>query len=408
MERINGGVTAAQGFQAACAAAGIKYEKRVDMAMLYSTVPCICAGTFTTNIVKAAPVVWDQKIVKEVGSAQAVVVNAGIANACTGPEGMKCCEGTARAAAEELSISADTVLVASTGVIGMGLPMEKIKAGIRMMKPLLCDTIEAGTAASKAIMTTDTHNKEIAVSFTVGGKNVTLGGMCKGSGMIHPNMCTMLGFLTTDLAIDRELLQEALSEDIKDTFNMVTVDGDTSTNDTVLLLANGLAGNPKITEKNQDYYEFVKALRTVDEFLAKSMAADGEGATKLFEVKVIHAQDKAQAVTLAKSVASSSLVKTMVYGNDANCGRIFCAMGYSGEQFDPKKVDLYIESKEKGQLKLAENGMVLKFSEGLAKEILSAKEVTAIADVKAGDACATAWGCDLTHEYVTINADYRS
>lgn len=407
MERITGGVTAAEGFQAACTAAGIKYQGRVDMAMVYSTAPCKCAGTFTSNVVKAAPVIWDKNIVEKSAFAQAVVINAGIANACTGAEGMKYCEETAKAAGEALGVPADAVFVASTGVIGKQLPIDRIVAGTKAMAPLLAGTAEAGTAASKAIMTTDTKNKEIAVTFTAGGKKVTLGGMSKGSGMIHPNMCTMLGFLTTDLAISKELLQEALSEDIKDTYNMISVDGDTSTNDTVLLFANGLAGNAEITEKNADYEEFKKALHTVNEYLAKRMAEDGEGATKLFEVKVIHAADKAQAVKMSKSVVCSSLVKAMVYGNDANWGRVLCALGYSGAQFEPEKVDLYIES-ELGKLKLAENGLAADYSEELATKIFSAKEVTAIVDVKAGDASATAWGCDLTYDYVKINADYRS
>lgn len=407
MEIIKGGVTAAEGFSAACTAAGIKYQNRVDMAMVYSKVPCKCAGTFTSNIVKAASVLWDKKIVEKSAFAQAVVVNAGIANACTGAEGLSYCADTAKAAGECLGIPADAVFVASTGVIGKQLPIDRIVAGTKAMAPQLAETLEAGTAASKAIMTTDTENKEIAVTFMAGGKKVTLGGMSKGSGMIHPNMCTMLAFLTTDLAICKELLQEALSEDIKDTYNMISVDGDTSTNDTVLLFANGLAGNAEITEKNADYEEFKKALRTVNEFLAKRMAADGEGATKLFEVKVVHAADKAQAVTIAKSVACSSLVKAMVYGNDANWGRVLCAMGYSGAQFDPEAVDLYIES-ELGKLQLAANGLAADYSEELATKIFSAKEVTAIADLKMGEASATAWGCDLTYDYVKINADYRS
>ncbi len=408
MEQISGGVTAAQGFQAASTAAGIKYKDRADMAMVYSTVPCICAGTFTSNVVKAAPVLWDRNIVRNSACAQAVVINAGIANACTGAEGMKYCEETADAAVRQLGIPADAVLLASTGVIGKQLPIDRIRAGVEAMAPALSGTLEAGTAASRAIMTTDTHNKEIAVTFQAGGKTVTLGGMCKGSGMIHPNMCTMLCFLTTDLSIRKELLQEALSGDVKDTFNMISVDGDTSTNDTVLLLANGLAGNAEIAEKGEDYDAFVKALHTVNEYLARQMAADGEGATKLLEVRVIHAQDKAQAVTLSKAVITSSLVKTAVYGNDANWGRILCAMGYSGEQFDPDRVDLYIESAADGRLQLVANGAGTDFSEELATRILSAKEVTAIADMKMGDACATAWGCDLTYDYVKINADYRS
>lgn len=261
--------------------------------------------------------------------------------------------------------------------------------------------------AAEAIMTTDTIPKEIAFEFEIGGKTCTIGGMCKGSGMIHPNMCTMLGFIMTDVKISKSMLYEALSGDIKDTFNMISVDGDTSTNDTVLLLANGLADNPEITEKNEDYYKFVEALHAVNEFLAKKIAGDGEGATALFEVKIVNAQSKEQAVTLAKSIVTSSLTKAAIYGHDANWGRILCAMGYSTAKFDPEKVDIYFESKA-GKLKIVENGMATDYSEAKATKILSENEVTAIADVKMGDCTATAWGCDLTHEYVSINADYRS
>lgn len=407
MKKIEGGITAAKGFMAASAAAGIKYKDRKDMAMIYSQVPCQAAGTFTTNVVKAAPVKWDQKLVKESGEAQAVVINAGIANACTGAEGYSYCKATAQAAAEALGVDENSVLVASTGVIGMQLPMDRLTAGIRMMAPLLSDTQESGTEAAKAIMTTDTEKKEVAVEFEAGGKTVTIGGMCKGSGMIHPNMCTMLAFVTTDLAISRELLQEALSQDIKDTYNMISVDGDTSTNDTVLLLANGMAGNPVITEKNEDYHAFCQALNVVNETLAKKMAGDGEGCTALFEVKIIGAESKQQAVTLAKSVITSNLTKAAIFGHDANWGRILCAMGYSGALFDPEKVDLFFESAA-GKLKIIENGVALDYSEEEATRILSEPEVTAVADVKMGDQTATAWGCDLTFDYVKINADYRS
>ncbi len=407
MKKIEGGITAAKGFLAASAAAGIKYKDRKDMAMIYSQVPCQAAGTFTTNVVKAAPVKWDQKLVKESGEAQAVVINAGIANACTGAEGYSYCKATAQAAAEALGVDENSVLVASTGVIGMQLPMDRLTAGIRMMAPLLSDTQESGTEAAKAIMTTDTEKKEVAVEFEAGGKTVTIGGMCKGSGMIHPNMCTMLAFVTTDLAISGELLQEALSQDIKDTYNMISVDGDTSTNDTVLLLANGMAGNPLITEKNEDYHAFCQALNVVNETLAKKMAGDGEGCTALFEVKVIGAESKQQAVTLAKSVITSNLTKAAIFGHDANWGRILCAMGYSGAQFDPERVDLFFESAA-GKLKIIENGVALDYSEEEATRILSEPEVTAVADVKMGDQTATAWGCDLTFDYVKINADYRS
>lgn len=407
MKIIEGGVTAAKGFEAAATAAEIKYKNRTDMALVYSQVPCKAAGTFTTNVVKAAPVKWDQDIVKNHPHAQAIIINSGIANACTGAEGFGYCKETASGAASILGIPEESVLVASTGVIGMQLPIDRIKAGAQKLAELKKDTIEAGHEAAKAIMTTDTVPKEIAVEFEIGGKTVTLGGMCKGSGMIHPNMCTMLGFITTDAAISKELLQEALSEDIKDTYNMVSVDGDTSTNDTVLLLANGMAGNPEITEKGEDYETFKKALNTVNTYLCRKIAGDGEGATALFEVKIIGAKCKEDAVTLSKSVVTSSLTKAAIYGHDANWGRILCAMGYSGVSFDPEVVDLYFESAA-GKIQIMSNGVSTGYSEEEATKILSEPEVTAIADVKMGDATATAWGCDLTYDYVKINADYRS
>lgn len=404
---IEGGITAAKGFAAASTAAGIKYEGRQDMAMIYSEKPCVSAGTFTTNIVKAAPVKWDKAQVKSGAPAHVVVVNAGIANACTGQEGMDYCSDTADAVSQVLGVSKDSVLVASTGVIGMQLPMGKIKAGIKAMAPELSQTLEGGAGAAKAIMTTDTKPKEIAVQVEIAGKTVTVGGMCKGSGMIHPNMCTMLSFVTTDAAISKELLQEALREDIKDTYNMISVDGDTSTNDTVLLLANGLAENEIIGEKDDKYEAFCKALRTVNETLSKKIAGDGEGCTALFEVKMKGAESKEQAAILAKSVITSNLTKAAVFGHDANWGRILCAMGYSGAVFDPEQVDLFFESKA-GKMQIIENGVALDYSEEEATKILSQPEVTAIADIKMGEYEATAWGCDLTFDYVKINADYRS
>lgn len=407
MKLIEGGVTAAKGFQAAAAAAQIKYQGRTDMAMIYSEVPAVAAGTFTTNVVKAAPVKWDQEMVYHHPFAQAVVCNSGIANACTGTEGYGYCKATAQAAALALQVPEDAVLVASTGVIGMQLPIDRICQGIHAMAPKLSGELKAGTEAAQAIMTTDTHKKEAAVEIEIGGKTVTIGGMCKGSGMIHPNMCTMLGFVTTDACISKEMLQKALSEDVQDTYNMVSVDGDTSTNDTVLLLANGMAGNPEITEDGEDFRTFKKALNHINTCLCRMIAGDGEGATALFEVKVIGAESKEQAVTLSKSVVTSSLTKAAIYGHDANWGRILCAMGYSGAQFDPEKVDLYFESKA-GKLKIIENGVATGYSEEEATRILSQPEVTAIADVKMGTASATAWGCDLTYDYVKINADYRS
>lgn len=407
MKIITGGVTAAKGFQAASTAAGIKYQGRTDMAMVYSEKPCVAAGTFTTNIVKAAPVKWDQEIVYKHPTAQVIICNSGIANACTGEEGFSCCRATAKAAAETLKVDENSVLVASTGVIGMQLPIEKLSDGVKAMVPKLQGTLEAGNEAAKAIMTTDTREKEVAVQIEIGGKTVTIGGMCKGSGMIHPNMCTMLGFVTTDVCITKQLLQEALSQDVKDTYNMVSVDGDTSTNDTVLLLANGMAENPEISEKNEDYQKFCEALNYINTTLAKKIAGDGEGATALFEVKIIGAESKEQAVTLSKSVVTSSLTKAAIYGHDANWGRILCAMGYSGAQFDPEKVDLYFESKA-GKIQIIENGVAVDYSEEEATKILSEDAVTAIADIKMGDCSATAWGCDLTYDYVKINADYRS
>ena len=405
--RIEGGVTAAEGFEAAAAAAGIKYQGRDDMALIYSGTPCRAAGTFTTNVVKAAPVKWDQKIVAEAPYVQAVVVNSGIANACTGAEGYGYCKETAEEAAKVLGVPETAVLVASTGVIGMQLPMDRLKKGISLLKEAKGEGAEKGTAAAKAIMTTDTVHKEIAVQVELGGKTVTIGGMSKGSGMIHPNMCTMLAFVTTDAAISKEMLQRAVSADVKDTYNMISVDGDTSTNDTLLVLANGLAGNPEITEENEDYRTFAAALNEVNTYLAKKMAGDGEGATALFEVKIVGAESKEQAVTLSKSVVTSSLVKAAIYGHDANWGRILCAMGYSGAQFDPEKVDLFFESAA-GRIQIIENGVAVDYSEEEATRILSEPEVTAIADVKMGTASAVAWGCDLTYDYVKINADYRS
>ena len=407
MKQIKGGVTAAKGYEAASTAAGIKYQGRTDMALIYSQVPCVSAGTFTTNVVKAAPVKWDRQIVDSGAGVQAVVVNSGIANACTGEEGMGYCKETAEAAAKVLNIDAAGVLVGSTGVIGMQLPMQKLVDGIQVLAGKKAEGLQSGHDAALAIMTTDTVEKEMAVEIEIGGKTVTIGGMSKGSGMIHPNMCTMLAFITTDAAITKEALQKALSEDVEDTYNMISVDGDTSTNDTAILLANGLAGNQEITYASPEYETFKEALHMVNETLAKKMAGDGEGATALFEVKVVGAESIKQAKTLAKSVVCSNLTKAAIAGHDANWGRILCAMGYSGVQFDPEKVDLFFESKA-GKLQIIKNGVATDYSEEVATKILSEPEITATADIKMGDYSATAWGCDLTHEYININADYRS
>ncbi|GAA6491833.1 MAG TPA: bifunctional glutamate N-acetyltransferase/amino-acid acetyltransferase ArgJ [Candidatus Bariatricus faecipullorum] len=407
MKKIEGGVTAAKGFEAAAAAAKIKYQDRTDMALVYSQVPCVCAGTFTTNVVKAACVKWDRQVVRSGAKAQAVIVNSGIANACTGEEGFGYCRDTADAAAEALGVDADGVLIGSTGVIGKQLPIDRIRNGITMLAEGKNSTLENGTAAARAIMTTDTREKQMAVEISVGGKTVTIGGMAKGSGMIHPNMCTMLSFITTDAVITKEALQKALSDDVQDTYNMISVDGDTSTNDTVLVLANGLAENEEITVDSESYPVFAEALHAINEYLAKQIAGDGEGATALFEVEVVGADTRENAKTLAKSVACSSLVKTAIAGHDANWGRILCALGYSGAQFDPEKVDLTFESSA-GKIQIIENGVAVDYSEEKATEILSQPEIKAVADMKMGTEKATAWGCDLTYDYVKINADYRS
>ena len=407
MKEIQGGVTAAKGFEAAGVAAGVKYKNRKDMALVYSKTPCAAAGVFTSNVVKAAPVVWDKEIIASGEAVQAVVVNSGIANACTGKQGYDYCRETAAAAAEALGISEDSVLVASTGVIGMQLPMDKITAGVSMLVSEKAEGMEAGDDAAHAIMTTDTVPKQAAVTVTIGGREVTIGGMCKGSGMIHPNMCTMLAFLTTDACITKELLQEALRSDVQDTFNMISVDGDTSTNDTLVVLANGEAGNPVISEKGEDYETFYRALHYINETLAKKMAGDGEGATALFETKVIGAATKEDAKILAKSVICSSLTKAAIFGHDANWGRILCALGYSGVSFDPEKIELYFTGKA-GKMLIFQNGKAADYSEEEATKLLSEPEVTVLVDMKMGEETACAWGCDLTYDYVKINADYRS
>ncbi|MBQ5431061.1 MAG: bifunctional glutamate N-acetyltransferase/amino-acid acetyltransferase ArgJ [Lachnospiraceae bacterium] len=408
MEKIKGGATAAKGFMAAHTAAGIKYKDRDDMALLYSKFPCKAAGTFTRNVVKAAPVLFDKKLVEASQHIQAVVINAGIANACTGEEGYGYCNETAKACEAALSLDPGSTLVASTGVIGMQLPMEKIAAGIKVLANGLAEGIEAGNAAAKAIMTTDTKEKEAAVAITLSdGTRVTIGGMAKGSGMIHPDMCTMLCFMTTDAVIGKELLQNALSSVVEDSFNMISVDGDTSTNDTCLLLSNGAAGNAEILEDTEDYKKFYEALSHVASTIAKKMAGDGEGATALFEVVAKHCRTKQEAKTFAKSVITSNLTKAAIFGHDANWGRILCALGYSGCDFDPLKVDLTVESKA-GTIRLVENGVALNYSEEEATKVLSEEKVTCICDMKQGSEEAYAWGCDLTYDYVKINADYRS
>ena len=407
MKEIAGGVTSAKGFEAAGAEAAVKYKNRKDMALVYSTAPCKVAGTFTTNVVKAAPVLWDKQVVETSAFAQAVVVNSGIANACTGKPGMDCCKAEAEHAGKLLGIPAEAVLVASTGVIGMAMPVDRLCAGIEKLVAAKAATPKAGLDAAKAIMTTDTVHKQVAVEVELGGKTVTIGGMCKGSGMIHPNMCTMLGFVTTDANISKEMLQKAVSASVVDSFNMISVDGDTSTNNTLLVLANGLAGNEEITAEGADFKAFCEALDYVTMYLAKKMAGDGEGATALFECQVVGADTKENARTLAKSVICSSLSKAAIFGHDANFGRFLCALGYSGVTFDPENVDLYFQSKS-GRIHIFGEGIAKDYSEEEATKILSDEEVTIYVDMHMGNAEATAWGCDLSYDYVKINADYRS
>ncbi len=405
---IEGGVTAAKGFKAAAVQAGIKNNIKKDMAMIYSEKPCVTAGTFTLNKVFAAPVKWDKNVVNNSAFSQAVVINSGIANACTGNDGDNACKKEAETVSKLLSIPEDSVLLGSTGVIGMQLPMDKILHGIELLVPTLSDTLDAGTDAAKAIMTTDTRDKQVAVSVEIGGKTVTVGGMCKGAGMIHPNMATMLCFITSDAVIEQSALKKMTSAIVEDSFNMISVDGDTSTNDTVLVMANGMAKNPAITIDNKaDYELYYQALCHVLTELSKMIAGDGEGCTCLFEVQVINAKTKEQAKILAKSVVTSNLTKCAIFGHDANWGRMLCAMGYSGVDFDPEKVDIYFES-EAGKIKIVENGVAANYSEEKATEILSKNPITAIVDIQSGNEKATAWGCDLTFDYIKINADYRS
>lgn len=401
---IPGGVAAAKGFTAAGVHCGIRKNKsKRDLALISADCLCNAAAVYTQNLVCGAPVTVTKQNLAD-GKARAVVCNSGIANTCNA-DGVEKARGMCEITAKALGIAPTDVIVASTGVIGQPLDLSPVEQG---MPQLIGELSKAGSDhAAQAIMTTDTHEKEIAVEVMLGGVPVTIGGMCKGSGMIHPNMCTMLSFVTTDAAIAQPLLLEALQADVCDTYNMISVDGDTSTNDTCLLLANGMAENPVISEKNEDYDRFCEALRTVNEYLAKQMAGDGEGATALFEVKVIGAETKEQAKIISKSVITSNLTKAAIYGHDANWGRILCAMGYSGAQFDPEKVDLFFESAA-GKMQIIKDGVALDYSEEEATKILSEPEVTAIADIKMGTAEATAWGCDLTYDYVKINADYRS
>ena len=401
MNFIDGGVAAPIGFTTNGILSGIKAGRtRPDTALIFSEKPCAAAGVFTKNKVQAECVKLSRRHVAG-GSAQAVIVNSGNANACTGEQGAQAARRMAKAAASQLHLQETDVLVCSTGVIGQQLPVEKIEAKMADLVGGLSK--EGHQLAREAIMTTDTRYKEAAVETVIGGKTVRLGTMAKGSGMIHINMGTMLGFITTDVNIDNKALQAAFKANIDDSFNMVSVDGDTSTNDMVVILANGQAGNEVLTEESADFPVFKQALREICIAMAQKIAGDGEGATKLVECTVTGAATMQDARLAAKAIIASSLVKTAIYGNDANWGRIACAAGYSGAKFDPNKVNIFI-----GDVQVAQNGMGLEFDEAKATEILKQKKVNILVKFNIGDAQATAWGCDLTYDYVSINADYRS
>lgn len=394
------GVTHPRGFKATGLNCGIRL-KRKDLAIIYSDVLSSACAVYTRNQFKAAPlIVTEENLKKSKGQLQAILINSGVANACTGQKGLQDARETVSYVSEGLNIKKEHVAVTSTGKIGEFLPLAKIKEGIKKAIPGLNNF--GGSDAAEAILTTDTRKKEIAISFDLNGQEIRIGGIAKGSGMIHPNMATMLGFITTDIALDKVLLQEALKHVVGKTFNMISVDGDTSTNDMVLLMANGLAKNPLITKKNQDYQKFLNFLYIVAEYLAKSIARDGEGATKLIEVTVENALSESDAESAAKAVINSLLVKTAIFGNDPNWGRILAAVGYSGASLDIEKVDLFLEEK------IVENGQPLEYSrEAIGKYLQESDEIKIVIDLKIGDKKATAWGCDLTYDYVKINTKYN-
>ena len=405
-EKITGGVSSAEGYKAAAIAAGVKKRNssKKDVAVVYSQKPALIAGVFTQNKFAAAPVVWSRGVVAG-GVAQAVVFNSGNANACTGEQGLQDAARMAAIAALALGIEEKQVAVASTGVIGHTLPMDVLEAGIPQAVAALSK--DGGHDAAEAIMTTDTTCKELALVAELGGKKVIFGGMSKGSGMIHPNMATTLSLVTTDAAVTASALKKALHAAMEDSFNMVSVDGDTSTNDTFLVMANGEAQNTLIDENGADYAAFCEALRQICLELAIMIAKDGEGATRLFAVEVRNACDKANAIKAAKAVVSSNLVKAAIFGEDANWGRIICAVGYSGADLIPEKVDMWVESCA-GSEQMMADGAGLAFDEDKAKTILKEKEIKILIDLKDGQAQTTAYGCDLTYDYIKINADYRS
>ena len=404
MKLISGGICAAEGFSAGGVHCGIRKNRtKKDLALIYSEVPASAAAVYTTNLVKGAPLVVTKKHLEN-GIAQAVICNSGNANTCNA-NGIEIAEAMSSLLSDALRIKADDIVVASTGVIGQPLDITPIKNGMTALIASLDSKHDE--AAAEGIMTTDTIRKEVAVEFEVGGKSCHIGGIAKGSGMIHPNMATMLVFITTDCAISPKMLKKALDSDIADTFNMVSVDGDTSTNDMVTVLANGMAGNSEITAEDADFSEFMKALNTVTVHLCRMIAGDGEGATKLLECSVSGAADIKTAKTVAKSVICSSLLKAAMFGADANWGRVLCAIGYSGAEVDVNKVDVAFTSKA-GTISVCEGGAGVDFSEEKAKKILLEKEITIEVNLNMGEQKATAWGCDLTYDYVKINGDYRT
>ena len=404
MKLIEGGVCAAKGFTANGIHCGIRKNRtKRDLALIYSEKKAAAAAVYTTNLVKGAPLIVTKEHLSD-GTAQAIICNSGNANTCNA-NGIQIAQEMSQLLGQALAISPEDVVVASTGVIGQPMEIAPIAAGI---PSLIAGLTESGSdRAAEGIMTTDTVKKEVAVEFTLGEKTCRIGGIAKGSGMIHPNMATMLVFITTDVAISPRLLQKALSSDIAETFNMVSVDGDTSTNDMVTVLANGMAGNPEITQEGEDFNLFMKALNTVTVHLCRCIAGDGEGATKLLECHVTGAATLEIARTVAKSVICSSLLKAAMFGADANWGRVLCAIGYSGAQVDVDKIDVAFQSKA-GTIAVCQNGAGLDFSEELAKTILLEKEITILVELNSGDAASTAWGCDLTYDYVKINGDYRT
>ena len=406
IKKINGSITNPKGFYATGSHIGIKDYKK-DLALIYSEVPAKAAGVFTSNIVKASSILWNQNLTQNADGTRAIVINSGNANACTGEVGIKHTELMATELASCLEVNKNQVLVASTGIIGVPLPIDTIITGIKNTYKKLGNTNLDANLASEAIMTTDTHQKQISVEFSVEGKKVRIGGIAKGSGMIHPNMATMLAFITTDINISKELLNKALKKSVDDSYNMISVDGDTSTNDMVILLANGLGGNLEIKEENEDYYLFEQALHYVNLFLAQEIVRDGEGAKKFIAVKVNGAASKNDARLISKSVITSNLVKTAFFGEDANWGRILAAMGYSGANFNPTKVSIKFHNGSHS-INLMQNGTPVQFDEKLALKILKKNEITVELQLKEGNGEAIAWGCDLSYDYVKINGDYRS